>query len=132
MTYKIIVFSSNPQNTARLRLNREFSEIENVWESSRNKDHYTVLRVPQARVDQLAREILETKARIVHFCGHGLGNQGLVLETKLGEQQLVSWLISAISPSSRMCDPQCLLFRSTGSSDTSTHQLCHWHKQRHC
>ncbi|MGB5635629.1 MAG: CHASE2 domain-containing protein, partial [Waterburya sp.] len=28
--------------------------------------------------------------RIVHFCGHGLGNQGLVLETKLGQQQPVS------------------------------------------
>ncbi|MEO1671517.1 MAG: CHAT domain-containing protein, partial [Cyanobacteria bacterium J06631_2] len=90
MTTKILVLSSNPQATEQLRLNREFSEIENARESSRNKDQFTVLRVAQARVDHLQREILETKARIVHFCGHGLGNQGLALETRSGQQQLVS------------------------------------------
>lgn len=90
MTTKILVLSSNPHNTEQLGLNREFSEIENARESSRNKDQFTVLRVAQARVDHLQREIIETKARIVHFCGHGLGNQGLVLETRDGQQQLVS------------------------------------------
>jgi hypothetical protein len=33
---------------------------------------------------------LEVKPRIVHFCGHGSGTQGLVFENNAGEQQLVS------------------------------------------
>ncbi len=81
MTTKILVLSSNPQDTEQLSLGREFRQIEEARKDSQNKNKFTVDRVVAATVDDLQREILETKARIVHFCGHGLGSQGLVLES---------------------------------------------------
>ncbi len=34
--------------------------------------------------------MLEVKPQIVHFCGHGTGNQGLVLEDNDGNEHLAS------------------------------------------
>jgi len=42
------------------------------------------------RTDNLRKALLETKAQIVHFCGHGSGKNGLVLENEQGEAKLVS------------------------------------------
>ena len=90
MTTTILVLSSNPPDTSYLGLNKEYSAIDKARKLSQNKNNYSVLRVPAASIDDLQREILETKARIVHFCGHGLGHQGLVLEAELGKRQLIS------------------------------------------
>ena len=90
MTYKILVFSSNPTDTQQLGLNKEFRQIEEARKDSQHKHQFSILRVPATGIDDLAREILEEKPRIIHFCGHGLGNQGLVLETKSGQKKLIS------------------------------------------
>ena len=90
MTTKIVIFSANPIDTEQLGLSREFSEIEEAREKSKNEHKFTVLRVVAATVDKIHRKILEEKPKIVHFCGHGLGEKGLVLETKLGQQQPIS------------------------------------------
>lgn len=87
MKTKIIIFSANPLDTENLGLGREFSEIEEAREKSNNENKFTVLREVATTVDKIQRKILEEKPRIVHFCGHGLGENGLVLETKLGKQQ---------------------------------------------
>ena len=92
MDTKIIIFffSANPLDTEKLSLGREFRNIEEARKDSQNKNKFTVLREVATTIDDLQREILENKPRIVHFCGHGLGNQGLVLETKSGLKQPVS------------------------------------------
>ncbi|MEM7761024.1 MAG: tetratricopeptide repeat protein, partial [Cyanobacteria bacterium P01_A01_bin.40] len=87
MTTKILVFSSNPLDTKQLGLRREFRYIEEARKDSKNKHKFTVLRVVAATVNDLQREIMEEKPRIVHFCGHGLGEKGLVWETQLGQRQ---------------------------------------------
>ena len=90
MTTKILVLASNPLDTQQLGLRQEFRKIEEARKDSQNKHKFTVERVTATTVDDLQREILETKARIVHFCGHGLGDKGLVLETQLAKQQPIS------------------------------------------
>ena len=42
------------------------------------------------RPQDLQSALLEEKPRIVHFCGHGAGERGLVLENDAGELHLVS------------------------------------------
>ena len=90
MTTKIIIFAANPLDTEQLGLRREFRDIEEAREKSKNKNKFTVFREVAATVDDLQREILEEKPRIVHFCGHGLGEKGLVWETQLGQQQPIA------------------------------------------
>ncbi len=90
MTTEILVLASNPLDTQQLGLRQEFRKIEEARKDSQNKHKFTVDRVVAATLDDLEREILETKARIVHFCGHGLGEKGLVLETQLGKKQPIS------------------------------------------
>ncbi|MDJ0590828.1 MAG: NB-ARC domain-containing protein [Pleurocapsa sp. MO_226.B13] len=90
MTTKILVFSSNPQDTEQLQLNREFRQIKEARNDSQNKRKFDVVPVRATTIDDLQREISEEKAKIVHFCGHGIGDLGLVLETKLGQQDPIS------------------------------------------
>ena len=89
MTTKILVLASNPQGTAQLRLNPEIREIEEAVERGRKREGFIVCSKVAVRVEDLQRTIRKEEARIIHFCGHGLGSQGLILEKTTGEQQLL-------------------------------------------
>ncbi len=113
MTTTILVLSSNPRSQeSYLALNKEYSEIEKARDLSQNKYKYSVIRVQAANIDDLQREVLDTKARIVHFCGHGLGRQGLVLETDLGVQQLISTQALAGLFKLLVNQVECLIFNA--------------------
>ena len=90
MTTKILVLASNPSGTEPLKVNDEIRSIQESHKRSQNRDEFTVRREPAVRISELQRIILNEKPRIVHFCGHGTGHQGLVLENDAGQQQLVS------------------------------------------
>ncbi|MDJ0692138.1 MAG: CHAT domain-containing protein [Xenococcaceae cyanobacterium MO_188.B32] len=89
MTTKILVLESNPQGTEQLRLNAEIREIEDALERGKNREQFILRSKVAVRVEDLQRSIRQEAARIVHFCGHGTGSQGLVLETTSGQQQLL-------------------------------------------
>ncbi len=89
MTTKILVLASNPQGTAQLRLNPEIREIEEALERGKRSEQFISRSKVAVRVEDLQRSIRREEARIVHFCGHGTGSQGLVLETTSGQQQLL-------------------------------------------
>ena len=89
MTTKILVLASNPQGTEQLRLNPEIREIEEALERGNNREQFVLRSKVAVRIKDLQRSIRKEAARIVHFCGHGTGSQGLVLETTSGQQQLL-------------------------------------------
>ncbi|MGK7896429.1 MAG: CHAT domain-containing protein, partial [Xenococcus sp. (in: cyanobacteria)] len=89
MTTKILVLASNPQGTEQLRLNPEIREIEDALERGKNREQFVLRWRSAVRVKDLQHWIRNSEARIVHFCGHGMGSQGLVLETSSGRQQLL-------------------------------------------
>ncbi len=89
MTTKILVLESNPQDTAQLLLNREIREIEDALERGKNREQFVLRWRSAVRVKDLQHWIRNSEARIVHFCGHSMGIQGLVLETSSGRQQLL-------------------------------------------
>ncbi len=89
MTTKILVLASNSQGTEQLRLNPEIRDIEDALEKGKNREQFVLRSRGAVRVKDLQHWIRKTEARIVHFCGHGTGSQGLVLETTSGQQQLL-------------------------------------------
>ncbi|MEM8723134.1 MAG: CHAT domain-containing protein [Cyanobacteria bacterium P01_G01_bin.39] len=90
MVTNILVLASNPQGTQQLRLNPEIREIEDALDQGQKGDRFDLRSRVAVRVDDLQKSIAKSQARIVHFCGHGAGSPGLVLETDDGQQQLLN------------------------------------------
>jgi CHAT domain len=88
--YRVLILAANPQNTDRLRLDQEVREIQTALEASRTTDKFEIVPRWAVRVDDLQKALLDTAPQIVHFSGHGGGEQGLVLEDEQGKLQMVS------------------------------------------
>jgi hypothetical protein len=90
MKKNILVIASNPQGTSSLRLDRELRVINEVIQKSQLRDRFDVHQLWAARTIDLIDALLKYKPRIVHFCGHGEGQLGLVLEDEAGNAKHVS------------------------------------------
>jgi hypothetical protein len=85
----ILVLASSPTNEARLRLDKEVREIDEGLRRSQHREKFTLQQRGAVRPDDLRRAMLDFNPQIVHFSGHGSGEDGLILENDLGEAQLV-------------------------------------------
>ena len=85
---KILILTSNPRND--LKLDREIKDLQNVIKRSKNQSQFETKFEPEVHPEELQDLFLEHKPRIVHFCGHGTGEQGLVLQNQAGQEQVVS------------------------------------------
>lgn len=85
----ILVLASSPTNEARLRLDKEVREIEEGLRRSQQREKFTLQQRWAVRPDDLRRALLDLTPQIVHFCGHGSGEDGLVLEDDAGKAQFV-------------------------------------------
>ena len=74
---KILILSANPINTGRLRLDQEVREIQNGLERAKSREKFEIITKWAVRPDDLRRALLDHEPEIVHFSGHGGGNQGL-------------------------------------------------------
>lgn len=88
MKKKILILTSNPRND--LKLNREIKDLNNIIKRSQNQSQFEMEFELEVHLEQLQDLLLEQKPRIVHFCGHGTGEQGLVLQNQAGREQMVS------------------------------------------
>ena len=86
----ILILAANPINTSRLRLDEEVREITAALKRAKNRFLFEIVTGWATRVEDLHRALLEYQPTIVHFCGHGDGSNGLVLENDFGQVQLVS------------------------------------------
>lgn len=87
---KILILTANPKNTAGLRLEEEVREIKAGIQRSRHRDQFAIEYQMAARPRDVQRAMLDYKPQIVHFCGHGAGDKGLVLEDEAGQIKAVS------------------------------------------
>jgi AAA-like domain/CHAT domain len=87
---KILILSANPTNTSKLRLDEEVREIQAGLERAKSRDKFEIITKFAVRSDDLRRALLDYEPEIVHFSGHGSGEDGLVLENATGQMQLVS------------------------------------------
>lgn len=90
MTKTILILAANPKNTPSLRLDQEVREIDNGLERSRKRDEFILKQKWAARPADVRRAMLDYKPNIIHFCGHGLGEEGIAFEDENGQAKLVS------------------------------------------
>ncbi|MDM3856974.1 MAG: hypothetical protein PT120_19330 [Aphanizomenon gracile PMC649.10] len=76
---RILILTANPTNTKPLRVSEEVREIKSAWERSLNGEQFTIIVEEAVRPQELRRTLLGHKPDIVHFSGHGGGEQGLAL-----------------------------------------------------
>lgn len=87
---KILILAANPLNTARLRLDKEVEEIRTTLRLANNRDCFAIESRGAVRPEDLQQHLYDLKPQIVHFSGHGDGEQGLAIEDENGNLRLVS------------------------------------------
>ncbi|NET32666.1 MAG: CHAT domain-containing protein [Cyanothece sp. SIO1E1] len=108
---KILVLAANPLDTTRLRLPKEVREIQAGLALSDGCDRFEVISQWAVQPDDLRRALLKYEPQIVHFSGHGAGEQGLVFESETGQAKQVSG--QALSRLFRLCPSvECVLLNA--------------------
>ncbi len=90
MERTILILAANPKDTSRLRLDQEVREIDNGLQRARRRDEFVLKQVLAARPVDVRRAMLDWKPNIVHFCGHGAGDDGIAFEDETGNTKLVN------------------------------------------
>ena len=86
----ILILAANPSNTARLRLDEEVSQIDQGLTRAKQRDQFELKQQWAVTPRTLQRALLDSTPHIVHFSGHGTGEEGLMLEAETGKAQLAS------------------------------------------
>ncbi|MBW4480093.1 MAG: GUN4 domain-containing protein [Tolypothrix brevis GSE-NOS-MK-07-07A] len=86
---KILVLSANPKGTKPLRLNEEIREIKEGLRLAKKRDSFQIESAEAVRDIDIHRSILNYEPQIIHFSGHGAGEEGLIFEDNIGQQKLV-------------------------------------------
>ena len=85
----ILILAANPTDTSRLRLDEEVREIDEGLRRGNKREQFKLEQKWAVRTRDFYRAILEHRPQIVHFCGHGTGVDGIVLEDDTGQATLV-------------------------------------------
>ena len=75
---KILFVSADPKENSPLNLDLEYSRIESVLESSRYRDEFQLKPLLATTYKKFREELIDWKPSFIHFCGHGMGKEGLV------------------------------------------------------
>jgi TIR domain/CHAT domain len=86
----ILLLAANPKGTTPLRLDQEVRDITEGLQRSRHRDHFTLKQNWAVRPRDIQRAMLENNPQIVHFSGHGEGEEGLIFEDESGQPKIVS------------------------------------------
>jgi tetratricopeptide (TPR) repeat protein len=86
MTHTILLLTANPQDTPQLKLDQEVAIINQYLPHEQFTVHSALTVTPE----QLRATLLTHQPEVVHFSGHGAGEQGIVLQNPQGKAQLVS------------------------------------------
>jgi EAL domain-containing protein (putative c-di-GMP-specific phosphodiesterase class I) len=86
----ILTLAANPRNTTPLSLAEEVRDIEEALKRSENRSQFVLATRWAVRPRDLVRAMTELKPNIVHFCGHGNTEEGILLEDNQGNIQLVN------------------------------------------
>jgi hypothetical protein len=88
-TTKILVLTANPKSISRLRLDEEVRDIQMGLQRSKLRDRFELITRWAVRPRDIQRAMLDVQPHIVHFSGHGAGEEGLIFEDETGSPQLV-------------------------------------------
>ena len=83
LSKKILVLAANPKNALRLRLDHEVRDIEGGLQRAQRRDEFVLKQQWATRPQDIRRAMLDFGPNIVHFCGHGKGDAGIVVENEI-------------------------------------------------
>jgi hypothetical protein len=86
---RVLVVSASPTDAEPLRVERETRAIRDELEKAPINREFVLDSRPAAPASELARYLLESRAAVVHFAGHG-DKDGLAFEDESGMTQSVS------------------------------------------
>jgi sugar/nucleoside kinase (ribokinase family) len=91
----ILILAANPTNTSRLELDQEVREIDEGLRRSNKREQFKLEQKWAVRPRDVQRAMLDINPQIVHFSGHGAGEEGLVFEDEVGQPNLVAGAVLA-------------------------------------
>jgi hypothetical protein len=86
----ILILAANPKGTSALRLDEEVREIEDGLQRAKKRELFDLKQRWAARVQDVYQALLDYKPQFVHFSGHGMGEDGLILENETGNLQVIN------------------------------------------
>jgi AAA-like domain len=86
----ILFLGASPQDTGRLRLDQELRDIREGLQRSQQRDQFNLQQRWAVRSKDIQRAMLDVNPHILHFAGHGEGEDGLVFEDDAGNNHLVN------------------------------------------
>jgi AAA-like domain/CHAT domain len=86
---RILLMSANSLSTSRLRLDEEMRQIKEGLKRSKQRDKYIINTAEAVRYRDIHRAILDYEPQIIHFSGHGAGEEGLIFEDEIGQIKLI-------------------------------------------
>lgn len=86
----ILFLSADPTDASRLRLQREFREIQTTLQLARQREYLKMERPGlSVRPTDISQALLNVQPQIVHFSGHGTSQGELCFENTIGQTHLV-------------------------------------------
>ena len=85
----ILFLAANPKDTGRLRLDQELRDIAEGLQRAQKRDQFNLEPRLAVRPRDIQRAMLDVEPQIIHFSGHGEGDQGLVFEDEIGNAKRV-------------------------------------------
>lgn len=89
MPKTILLLTANPKGTTPLRLDKEMREIDAGLQRAKHREQFVLEQKWAVRPKDIQRSMLDSEPQIVHFSGHGTGDEGLVFEDEAGIAKLV-------------------------------------------
>jgi hypothetical protein len=86
---RILFMSSDPSDMSRLRLGEEIREIRKELKLAEMRSRFEFEDRMAIRPEEVSRELLAVKPRIVHFSGHGDRKGAIYLQDNAGENHAV-------------------------------------------
>jgi GGDEF domain-containing protein len=84
---KVLFCSANPDQTTRIRVDKEYREVDHTRLIS--KRGFRLLSTWATTAQDLLRVVLTEEPEIVHFSGHGT-RKGIILESEIGDPVVIS------------------------------------------
>ena len=85
----ILFLAANPKETGRLRLDQELRDVAEGLHRAQKRDQFILEQRLAARPRDIQRAMLDVGPQIIHFSGHGAGEQGLIFEDELGQAKRI-------------------------------------------
>jgi len=96
-SFIILVVAANPLGSSPLKLDHEVKTIKEALKRFRKRDNFVVEYCLAATPSELRRALLDLAPHILHFSGHGSGEQRLLFVSDLLR---IGWVVKSFSNSS--------------------------------